>query len=105
MKRLLGIGIPFGAHSVFHYSARQSFCNARTGIHHINTVTNDTTATEIATNTDETQQAPQIIADNLHVPWDVVFLPNGAMLVSERSGNILLITETEKRQIHKGWLI
>lgn len=30
----------------------------------------------------------QIIAENLDVPWDIVFLPDGDMLVTQRSGTI-----------------
>lgn len=35
-----------------------------------------------------------VVAENLDVPWDIEFLPNGDMLVTERSGTLLKI-ETE----------
>jgi len=33
----------------------------------------------------------QVIAENLVIPWDIAFLPNGEMLVTERSGNLVHI--------------
>lgn len=38
-----------------------------------------------------TQQAEEIIADNLKIPWEVAFLPDGEILVTERPGNLLKI--------------
>ena len=101
MKRFLGIGILLVFVLYFILPRTNLFVSPKPKPTDVNTVTSDTTAADTAANTNKPQQVPRVIADNLHVPWDIVFLPNGAMLVSERSGNILLITETEKRQIHK----
>ncbi len=32
-----------------------------------------------------------VIAENLEIPWDLAFLPDGRMLVTERTGDVLLI--------------
>ncbi len=38
----------------------------------------------------------EIIAENLNVPWEIAFLPNEEMLVTQRSGELLKIgTETK----------
>lgn len=38
----------------------------------------------------------KIVAQNLNIPWEIVFLPTGDMLVTERSGKLLKIgTETQ----------
>ncbi len=34
-----------------------------------------------------------IIAENLSIPWEIAFLPDGRILVTERSGNLVLIGE------------
>src|SRR3990167_10249622 len=36
---------------------------------------------------------PQVVADKLNIPWEIVFLPNGDMLVTERPGRLLRIGE------------
>ena len=37
-----------------------------------------------------TNNEPEIIAERLTVPWDIAFLPNGDMLVTERGGTLKL---------------
>ncbi len=41
----------------------------------------------------------EVVADNLDIPWEIVFLPNGEMLVTERSGNLVRINENKKIKI------
>lgn len=38
-----------------------------------------------------TQPTEKVIASNLKIPWEVAFLPNGEMLVTERPGTLLKI--------------
>ena len=37
--------------------------------------------------------AEEVIAQNLHIPWGVDFLPTGEILVTERPGNLLIIKQ------------
>ncbi|MFA6005706.1 MAG: PQQ-dependent sugar dehydrogenase [Patescibacteria group bacterium] len=34
---------------------------------------------------------PEVLAENLEIPWEIVFLPEGDMLVTERSGKLLRV--------------
>ncbi len=39
-----------------------------------------------------------VIVENLNIPWDIGFLPNGAILVTERPGNLLYIDFSGTRE-------
>src|SRR3989344_309993 len=39
----------------------------------------------------QTKEQTSIIADDLTVPWELVFLPNGQLLFTERPGNLKII--------------
>lgn len=62
----------------------------------------------IQTTTIPVQQETEIIAQDLSIPWDIAYLPDGQMLVTERSGKLLMVgTETKTIKeiegvMHKG---
>ena len=35
----------------------------------------------------------EVIAENLTIPWEIVFLPDGELLITERPGNVLLLKQ------------
>lgn len=39
-----------------------------------------------------------VVADNLDIPWEIVFLPNGDMLVTERSGSLVRISDDQQQR-------
>ncbi|OGE64275.1 hypothetical protein A3I48_00810 [Candidatus Daviesbacteria bacterium RIFCSPLOWO2_02_FULL_36_7] len=43
-----------------------------------------------------TQKDMKVIAQNLNIPWEVVFLPDGEILITERPGTLLLIKNKQK---------
>src|SRR3990167_4928187 len=50
-----------------------------------------------------------VIAEGLEIPWDIAFLPEGGMLVSERPGRLLLLSDDGRSTVllsdvgvHKG---
>lgn len=45
----------------------------------------------VEVNNIESKELVSVVAENLSVPWDVVFLPDGDILVSERSGSVVKI--------------
>ncbi len=44
----------------------------------------------------EGQEDREIIAENLNIPWEIVFLPDGEILITERPGTLLLIKNKQK---------
>lgn len=46
------------------------------------------TSTSVQAANSPINSTPEIIAENLTVPWELVFLPNGDQLITERSGNL-----------------
>lgn len=45
---------------------------------------------------------PKVIAEGLSWPWELVFLPDGGILLTERPGNLLLIRNGEERILIDG---
>lgn len=53
-----------------------------------------------ATSSFDTIPAMTVIAENFSIPWDIVFLPDGDMLVTERGGKLLVVgMDGSKREI------
>jgi glucose/arabinose dehydrogenase len=49
------------------------------------------TASSTATSTTQTPPVYEVIAEGLEIPWDIAFLPEGSMLVTERTGQVVEI--------------
>jgi len=56
-------------------------------------VANDPVDTEETRDQSAAIPAVEVIAENLTVPWEVVFLPDGELLVTQRPGTLLLLKE------------
>jgi len=59
-----------------------------------------------AEKTDNSIEAPQetsfsatLVVDNLSIPWGMTWLPDGSMLITEKSGTLLKITDGERTEI------
>lgn len=55
-----------------------------------------TPVSQTATGTSRTQSDIEVIAKNLNIPWELAFLPDGGMLVTERPGRVLKISRDGK---------
>lgn len=52
-------------------------------------------------NPDESPAEPAVLVSNLEIPWDIAFLPNNNLLVTERSGRLLhLAADGSRTLIH-----
>lgn len=47
----------------------------------------------------EDDQNIEVVADNLQIPWEIVFLPDGELLVSERTGTIKRIGKDKQTHV------
>lgn len=47
----------------------------------------------------ELEEAAQLVAEKLDIPWELEFLPSGSILVTERPGTLLLITDNGKSTV------
>ena len=50
-------------------------------------------------NTQEADFTLEVVAENLNIPWELVFLPSGDILISERRGRVLNINTGKSYQI------
>ena len=41
----------------------------------------------------------ELVVDGLQIPWGMVFLPDGSMLITEKSGELIRFKEGEKTSI------
>lgn len=55
-----------------------------------------TPVSQTATGTSRAQPDIEVIEKNLNIPWELAFLPNGGMLVTERPGRVLKISRDGK---------
>src|SRR3972149_8165473 len=39
----------------------------------------------------------EVVAENLDIPWEIVWLPDGSLLITERPGQLLLIKQDRTR--------
>lgn len=46
----------------------------------------------------ESPKPSELFAENLHVPWEIAFLPSGGMLFTERSGTLVRIENGKKTE-------
>ncbi len=63
-----------------------------------NTPTSNLTATNVLENASSEQMEDEVavVADNLNIPWDIAFLPDKSLLVTERTGKLLKVDQQTK---------
>ncbi|MBD3311565.1 MAG: PQQ-dependent sugar dehydrogenase [Candidatus Magasanikbacteria bacterium] len=52
------------------------------------------------TEDDSTMSAIEVVAENLEIPWEIIFLPDDTMLVTERPGRLLRIYPNRREGIN-----
>ncbi|MCL5432732.1 MAG: PQQ-dependent sugar dehydrogenase [Patescibacteria group bacterium] len=61
-----------------------------------NSTINNNNNVNIDSSPQSNQKDTEIISENLDVPWEVVFLPSGAILITERPGNLFFVKNKQK---------
>lgn len=63
---------------------------------HLKTSFFEPTPTDLEKGVSAENISTKVVAENLEVPWDIEFLPNGDMLVTERPGDLIRIGDTRE---------
>ncbi len=48
------------------------------------------------------ESKPEVLVDNLEIPWEIAFLPGGDMLITERPGRLLRVGQSIEGQSREG---
>jgi glucose/arabinose dehydrogenase len=63
----------------------------------------DGTVTPITNTADQKESAisaePELVSENIQIPWEIAFLPDGSFLVTERAGSIKRIIQSTQQTI------